>query len=182
MNEQKPRWVGLDKQKVLHERAVALAREPAQAQPDEATLELVEFQLAAEHYGIESVFVREVYPLKQLTPVPCTPPFVMGIINVRGQIVTVVDLKRFFDLPQQGLGDLNKVLILHAPGMALGLLADAIIGLRQVPAAGLQPTLATLTDARANYLRGITADRLVVLDTARILADPKIIVHEEVEN
>lgn len=182
MSAQQPRPVGPDKQKLLHERAVALAREPVQEQADEETLELVEFQLAAERYGIESVFVREVYPLKQLTPVPCTPPFVRGIINVRGQIVTVVDLKRFFDLPQQGLSDLNRVLILHAPGMALGLLADAIIGVRQVAAAGLQPTLSTLTDARASYLRGITADRLVVLDAARLLGDPKIVVQEEVEN
>lgn len=178
MSEQKPKLVGLDKQKILHDRAVALARAPEQRMQDEAMLELVVFQLAAERYGLEAGFVREVYPLKQLTPLPCTPSFVMGIINVRGQIVTVIDLKRFFDLPQQGLSDLNKVLILNASGMALGLLADAIIGVQLVTVAGLQAVLPTLPDVRVNYLRGITADRLAVLDAEKIMADEKLVVNE----
>jgi len=180
MNEQTPKPAGLDKQKVLRERAVALAREPAKEKLAEAMLEVVEFRLAAERYGIESAFVREVYPLRELTPVPCTPPFVMGIVNVRGQIVTVVDLKRFFDLPQQGLSDLNKVVILRAPGMGVGILADAVLGVRAVPVAALQPALPTLTGVREEFLRGVTAERLVVLDAGKLLSMPLLCVNEEV--
>lgn len=50
-----------------------------------------------------SEYVREIYPLKEFTPIPCTPPFVLGIINVRGQILSVIDIKKFFDLPEKGL-------------------------------------------------------------------------------
>jgi purine-binding chemotaxis protein CheW len=63
-------------------------------------IEVVEFLLAHEKYGIESKCVREVYPLKELTPVPCTPSFVRSIINVRGKILSVIDIKKFFELPE----------------------------------------------------------------------------------
>jgi purine-binding chemotaxis protein CheW len=60
-----------------------------------ARLEVVEFLLAQERYGIATRCVREVLPLVELTPLPGVPPFVLGIANVRGQIVSVLDLKRF---------------------------------------------------------------------------------------
>src|SRR5439155_25417175 len=125
--------------------------------------------------------VREVYPLKELTPLPCTPPFVLGIINVRGKILSVIDIKKFFDLPEKGLTDLNKVIIVHADEMELGILADALLGVRAIPLEELQPSLPTLTGIRAEYLKGVTKDRLVILDTEKILSDKGIIVHEEVE-
>jgi purine-binding chemotaxis protein CheW len=66
--------------------------------------------------------------------------------------------------------------------LEFGLLADVIVGVRTIPVGSLQPSLPTLTGIRADYLKGVTAERLVVLDLDRILADPKIIVHEEVES
>ena len=119
--------------------------------------------------------------LKDLTPLPCTPPFVLGIVNVRGRIVPVFDLKKFFDLPDQGLTDLHRIILIEGNEMELGLLADVTVGVRSIPADSLQPSLSTFTGIRSEYLKGVTAERLVVLDVARILADPKIIVHEEVE-
>jgi len=116
--------------------------------------------------------VREVYPLKDLTPLPGSPPFIPGIINVRGQIVSVVDLKKFFDLPSKGLANLDKVVIVTDGRMEFGLLADAVAGVREIPLGGIQQALPTLTGVRAEYLKGVTADRLVVLDAGKLLADP----------
>ena len=169
------------RQEILEARAKALAIEPLAGHAGEEEIEVVEFLLAHEKYAVESVLVREVYPLKDLTFVPCTPPFVLGIVNVRGQILTVVDIKRFFELPAKGFSDLNKVIIVRAARMELGILADAILGVRRLPLKELQLSLPTLTGIRAEYLRGVTAERTIVLDVARILADEKIIVHEEVE-
>ena len=168
-------------QATLRARARALAREP---QPEEANAEhlgVIEFLLAYERYAIESSVIREVYPLRELTPLPCTPPFVLGIVNVRGQILSVLDLKRFFDLPQKGLTDLNKIIIVRAGEMELGFLADAILGVRSLPLRQIHPTPATLTGIRAEYLRGVTQEGLIVLDMATILADRRILVDEEVE-
>jgi purine-binding chemotaxis protein CheW len=145
-------------------------------------LELLEFRLASERYALETRHVQDVHPLRELTPLPCTPPFILGIVNVRGRVLPVLDLKKFFDLPERGLTDLHRMILVRGNGLELGLLADVIVGIRSVSADSLQPSLPTLCGIRADYLKGIGEDRLVVLDFDRILSDPKIIVHEEVED
>ena len=170
-----------EERRILKARAEALAREPEPERGAGEYLELVEFRLASESYAVESAYVREVYPLKELTPLPCTPAFVLGIINMRGQILSIVDLKKFFDLPAGGLTDLNRVVILHTEDMEFGILADTVIGLRHVSTEEIHPPPPTLKGIQAEYLRGVTKEGLVVLDGGRILTDKRIIVDEEVE-
>jgi purine-binding chemotaxis protein CheW len=167
---------------ILRTRARALARRPESPTAADASLELLEFRLARECYGLETRHVHEVYPLKDLTPLPCVPPFVLGIVNVRGRVTPVIDIKKFFDLPDKGLTDLHRIILVRGHGLELGLLADVIVGVRSIPVDSLQPSLPTLTGIRAEYLKGVTAECLVVLDLDRILTDPKIVVHDEVEN
>ena len=166
--------------KILKTRAKALGHEVRGGEEPQETIEVVEFLLANEKYGIESNYVREVYPLKELTPLPCTPPFVLGIISVRGQILSVIDIKKFFDLQEKGLGDLNKVIIIHNEKMEFGILADVILGTLSIPLNEVQASLPTLTDIRAKYLKGVAKDRMVILDGEKLLSDKKIVVHEEV--
>ena len=168
-------------ERILRARAQALAQTPRPA-PVGTMLELLEFRLASERYALESRHVQEVHPLRDLTPLPCTPPFILGIVNVRGRIFPVVDLKKFFDLPERGLTDLHRIILVRGHGLELGLLADVIVGVRSVAAESLQPPLPTLTGIRADYLKGIGEERLVVLDLDRLLSDPKIIVHEDVDS
>jgi purine-binding chemotaxis protein CheW len=166
---------------ILKKRARDLAHVPGQAELKQSFMEIVEFRLSQETYGIESEFVREVYPLKDLTPLPCTPSFVLGIVNVRGQILSIVNLKKFFKLPETGLGDLNKIIILRGEMMEFGILADVILGTRRIPYNTVQPPLPTVTGIGAEYMKGVTVDGLIVLDGDRILGDEKIIVHEETD-
>lgn len=171
----------MDAQAVLRARAAALARRP-EAVPEAGTLlEVLEFRLAHERYALPTRHVHEVLPLRSLTLLPCVPPFVRGIVNVRGRIVAVLDLKRFFDLPDPGITDLHRVVLVEASGLEAGLLADAIVGVRSIPRSGLQESLPTLTGIRSDYLHGVTDEGLVVLDARRILEDPRIIVQDEVE-
>jgi purine-binding chemotaxis protein CheW len=165
---------------ILRSRARALARPTERIPPVDTLIELLEFRLAQERYAVETVYVREVYPLRNLTPLPCVPPFVLGVVNVRGQILPVLDIKKFFGLPEQGLTDLHRIVVVRDNGIELGLLADVVVAVRSIPVESLQSSLPTLTEIRAEYLKGVTAERLVVLDLARILADPKIVIHEEV--
>jgi purine-binding chemotaxis protein CheW len=166
---------------ILRARARALAQEPKQARPTKALLEIVAFSLAAETYGLESTFVREVYPLKDFTPIPGVPPFVLGIVNVRGQILSIIDLKKFFNLPEKGLGQLNKLIILRNEQMELGILADDILGARSIELEALQGAPLTVSGIGAEYLRGVTADRVVILDAEKLLNDNQIVVHQEAE-
>lgn len=166
------------KKSLLKARATSLAALPQSEAADEY-LEIIEFQLASETYGIELRHAREVSLLKELTPVPCTPAFVLGIINVHGRVLSVVDLKRFFDLPNNALTDLNHVIVVRKDSMEVGILADTIRGVRRIPLRDLQPSLPTLTGVRAEYLKGITGERLIVLDADKLLSDSKIVVQEE---
>ncbi len=162
---------------ILRGRARALAQEaPA---PAGASSEVLEFILAQEHYAIESAWVREVVPLRELTPLPGVPAFVLGIIHLRGQIVSVLDLKKFFELPDKGLSDLDKAIVLSDGAMQFAILADRIVGVRRLLLTDLQPPLATLTGIRADYLLGITRQREVLLDGRKLLADLAIVVSEE---
>lgn len=165
--------------RILAERAAALAR-PAATADESKRLEVVEFVLARERYALASARVREVHPLENLTPLPCTPAYVLGIVNLRGEILSVIDLKKFFDLPDAGLTDLDKLIVLQSESMRLGVLADTIAGVRSLPLARIQPPLPTLTGIREVYLLGVTPDRVAVLDADRLLADPALIVHEQV--
>lgn len=166
---------------ILKNRARALAQEPEKTETNREFLEIVVFGLSQETYGIESTFVREVYPLKDLTPLPCTPAFVLGIINVRGQILSVLDLKIFFNLPEKGLGDLNKIIIIRSGMMEFGILADVINGTRRIPLETIQSAPLTVTGIGAEYLKGVTADRIIVLNGDKILGDEKIVIYEEIE-
>lgn len=166
--------------RLLEERALALAQEPAREKSADEGIEVVEFILAHERYAITSEHVREAYPLEELTPLPCTPPFVLGIINLRGEILSIIDIKKFFDLPEKGLTDLNKVIVLESDGMVFGIVADAIGGVRRIRHADIQPSLPTLTGIREEYLRGVSAERMVILDGAKLLADERLVVQEHV--
>lgn len=166
--------------RILDARAKALAVEPPITQIDEDKIEVVEFLLAHERYGLQTEYIREIYPLRDLTPLPGTPSFVMGVLNVRGQIVSIVDLKKFFELPEKGLTDLNKIVIIQSNDMEFGILADEIVGVRTILLSELQTSLLTLTEIRAEYLKGVTQDRLVVLDAEKILSDKKIVVDDEI--
>lgn len=166
-----------ERQAILHARAQALAA-VAKAAPGESC-EVLEFVLAGECYAIESAWVREVVPLRELTALPGVPSFVLGIVHLRGEIVSVLDLKKFFELPDSGLSDLNKAIVLADGTMQFAILADLIAGVRRLPLADVQPPLATLTDIRSQYLLGITSRREVVLDGRKLLADPAIVVAEE---
>jgi len=170
-----------EKKRILRARAGALARPPEKRAAGGERFEVLEFLLAYERYGVESSCVQEVVPLRELTLIPGTPPFVLGVINLRGQILSVIDLKKFFDLPEKGLTDLNKVIVVRSEDMELGILADAILDLRSVPVREAQLSLPTLTGIRSEYLKGVTPGPMAVLDVKRLLSDRNLVVHQQVD-
>ena len=171
-----------DEAEILRARARALARPPQMAPAPASLLEVLEFRLAHERYAVETRCVREVQPLVDLARVPCTPHFMAGVVNVRGRVVPVIDLKKLFALPDQGLTDLHRVILLESNGMELGLLADTVVDVRVIPVDTVQASLATLTGIRGEYLKGVTGERVVLLDAQRILSDPRLVIDDEVES
>lgn len=171
-----------DRLALLRRRAQALAQPPAAPPEAGSQLEVLVFGLADEHYALETAHVHEVLPLRTLTPLPGTPPFMRGLVNLRGRLLPVYDLKRFFELPEHGITDLHHVLVLRDAACEIGLLADGIEEIRRLPAAELQPALPTLGGIRSDFLIGVTAERLVLLDAARLLGDRRLQIDDAVDS
>lgn len=166
-----------EQRRILRDRAKVLAR-PAETAAERDSLQVVEFLLANERYGIELSFILEIHNLKEFCPLPSTPSFVLGVIPVRGHILSVIDIRSFFELPAKGLTDLNKVLVLQHPRMEVGILADEVLSIRDVPLEDLQSVPTTLTGIRAEFIRGVTRDPLVVIDAEKLLLHKRIVVDE----
>lgn len=164
---------------LLAERARLLAHDPGRDQAPVERIEVIEFELAGERYGIESEFVQEVCLLDDLTPVPCIPSFVLGVVNIHGRIISVVDLRKFFQIQGEAISDLNRVIVLSSDEMEFGILADAVPGICSIPITDIQPPPPTLTDIQTEFLRGVTGERLVIVDGKKILSDSRIVVNGE---
>jgi purine-binding chemotaxis protein CheW len=168
-----------EKKITLKARAKELAKEPLPENVMQKYLKVVEYSLGKEKYGIEASCIREVCALGDLTPLPSTPPFILGIINVRGQILAVVDMKKIFNLPAQKLTDLTKILIIDIHPATFGVLVDEVLGMRFIAPSELQPTRTLATEVHTDYVKEVTSDRLIILDLVKMVADKKITVNEE---
>ncbi len=142
--------------------------------------EIIKFNLAYENYAVESTYVKEVFPIKELTYLPGLPEFILGIVSVRGEIVSVIDIKKFFDLPEKGITNLNRVILLSDEKMTLGILADSIIGITSILLSEIQSELHSLHDKRKEYFKGLTQDKTIILDARKILSDHNIIINDEI--
>lgn len=170
-----------EKRKILRARARELAQEKGEETVAGETFEVVEILLGGERYAVESSYVREVAPLKEVTRLPGTPPFLIGITNVRGRIVAVNDLRKFFGLPETHVAEGGKLVILRSDALELGVLAEGVIGVRALSPAELQPPMpAQAASGGTEYLRGVTGERVILLDAEKILGDGRMIVSEEV--
>lgn len=168
------------KKEILKERANLLKIQVEKEEITGEQLEGVEFLLADERYAIDANSVCEVIPLKNLTSLPCTPDFILGIINVRGKIIAVIDIKKFFNLPEKGITNLNRVIVLKHQDIELGILVDEIIGSTYIFPDKLQTTISTITGINNDYLMGVTEDRLIILNIKEFLLNEKIVINKEV--
>lgn len=162
-----------EREKRLQARTREWAQVEAQEHQD-AWMEVLCFNISSEVYAVEVRHVSAVLPLPQFTPLPNTPAYVLGIVSVRGHIVSVLDLRVFFELPIAGLSDKNFLVVLHGAEMEFGLLVDRVLGISRIRRSGLQRELANLSGVRASYLLGVTPEQWTVLDGARLLGDPSL--------
>jgi purine-binding chemotaxis protein CheW len=153
---------------ILRQRADAYAA-PVKAGDETADqLTLLTFRLGSEYYGVQVDVVRGVRVMPRLTPVPSVPPMYRGVVNLRGQIITVLDLAAFFELERDEQA--SELVIVEAAGLTLGLLAAHVQDVTRLRRDVLQPF------DYFRYTLGITADRLVVLDIPLMLQDERLII------
>jgi purine-binding chemotaxis protein CheW len=153
----------------LRERAqhYALPKETADHTQVDA-LHVVTLLLGDERCAIDVRAVRGVRAVDSITRVPSTPPFYRGVVNVRGQIISALDLTAFFDIGGAHLTP-RELLVVEANELTLAILADRVEDVVLIPRADIEPV-----DMR--YALGVTRDRITVLDIDQITADERLIV------
>jgi purine-binding chemotaxis protein CheW len=163
---------------VLEERTRLLARVPQQPGADTAGILVLAFQLAGEHYALAARYVREVLRLTDCTPLPGAPAFVVGVLNLRGEILAVFDLRPLLGLAAEPPGERARVLVLGVDRPEFGLLADAAEEITTLSERDLHEPPASVGGVGREYLRGVTQDALIVLDGAVLLRDGRLFVDQ----
>ncbi|MSQ48735.1 MAG: purine-binding chemotaxis protein CheW [Deltaproteobacteria bacterium] len=157
-------------QQLLHTRARALARpRTRRTDTDSAALQVVEFLIGTDHYALDASVLREVTRMKEVTHIPGTPPHVVGVMNVRGLMVALIDLPLLLGLPRETTAERDRVLIIYSQGKEAGILTDGTLGMRALALDTIHPVPPMVTETRSAYLRGITSEQLVILDPDKIL-------------
>jgi purine-binding chemotaxis protein CheW len=151
---------------VYRERASQLAKRRAGVETGPAALRVLTFGLGDDRYGFDFADVAELLPFIRTTPVPGAPAALLGVINVHGEIQSVVDLGRLMEIPGREVVTDGFVLLLRRCGAALRV--DRLDKVQLAPV----ETLVVPEAAQTGYVRGLAADRLRLLNTQAILAHP----------
>jgi purine-binding chemotaxis protein CheW len=135
--------------------------------------QLVVFELGAEFYGVEISRVHEIIRLQSVTHVPRAPSFVEGVINLRGKVIPVVDLRRRFGLPSGEHTRASRIVVLEIGDQVVGVIVDGVSEVLRVNTATVEPPSPVVAGIDSEYLQGIAKlpERLVILlDLDRVLA------------
>ncbi|HEX3002020.1 MAG TPA: chemotaxis protein CheW [Methanoregula sp.] len=162
---------------VLAERAAKIAR-PEEPLAETKTAEVLKFRLSYREYAIEMGNIREVILTGEITPVPGTPDFISGICVVRGEISSLLDLRVLLAIPETGLTDLNRVIVLTNRTLTFGILADQITGIGTIDLDHISSENSLLPVTANRYVKGVSEGPLVVLDTRALFSDPAMIIDE----
>jgi purine-binding chemotaxis protein CheW len=175
---------GEDLAEVWQRRALDLARDADRERDRGETIKLVVFRLGADRYAVRITSVLEIQKVGRITPLPTAPAFVTGVINLRGVVLSVLDLRAFFGLEQVLVGEGARILVAEGGGMTVGLLVEQVEEIADVPSADVRPPLAPSKGIAEDYVSGIVALRggqmVVLVDLDRILRNPRIVVDETV--
>src|SRR5690348_9924421 len=135
--------------------------------------QLVVLQLGAELYGVEISRVHEIIRLQTITRVPRAPAFVEGVINLRGKVIPVVDLRRRFGLATADHTRASRIVVVDIAEQVIGMIVDAVSEVLRVSSATVEPPSPVVAGVDSEYIHGIAKlpDRLLILlDLDRVLA------------
>lgn len=135
----------------------------------------VTFQLEYETYGINVMQVQEVLPMTEIAPVPGSPPYVLGIINLRGNVVTVIDTRMRFGLAGREADDSSRIVVIEADdGQVAGILVDGVAEVVEIKPNEIDTAPNVGNEDAARYIYGVvsrTQDLLILVDLNRMLTD-----------
>jgi purine-binding chemotaxis protein CheW len=157
---------------VWRKRAERLSRRPLAARTAQNDFQVIVLKIGNERYGIELADVAEVLPPIRVTPVPGSPPFLAGVINVHGEIRPVVDLKQLLGIATiENDSGLAQVILLRKQGREMGLRVDRVEQIRSVASEELQSAGGPNAGLSGRYLQGLTHDALLLISAEALFVE-----------
>ncbi len=144
---------------------------------EDRELQLVIFQLGREEFAVDVSQVREIIRMQDITRMPKAPSFVEGIINLRGQIIAVLDLAQRLSLESADRGSETRIIVVEAGDAKVGMIVDSVSEVMRISEEEVEPSPALAADVEAVYLKGVVKrdNRLIILlDLARVLGAEEI--------
>ena len=141
---------------------------------EDPILQWVTFRLENESYGINVMQVQEVLRYTEIAPVPGAPPYVLGIINLRGNVVTVIDTRSRFALPNAETTDQTRIVIIEAESQVVGILVDAVAEVVYLRQSEIETTPNVGNDESAKFIQGVchkNDELLILVDLEKLMSD-----------
>ena len=141
---------------------------------DNTTLRWVTFFLSQEKYGINVMQVQEVLRVSEIAPVPGAPDYVLGIINLRGNVVTVIDTRQRFGLNSKELDDSARIVIVESNDQVVGILVDSVAEVIDLQLSEIESAPNVGTEDSSKFIQGVASQQdelLIIIDLNKLLAD-----------
>jgi len=141
---------------------------------DDSIIQWVTFRLENEKYGIKVMQVQEVLRMTEIAPVPGAPHYVLGIINLRGNVVTVIDTRRRFGLPDVDSDDETRIVIVEANNNVVGILVDSVAEVVDLKMSEIETAPNVGNDESSKYIQGVSSrddELLILVDVDKLLSD-----------
>ncbi|MCS7486063.1 chemotaxis protein CheW [Marinomonas sp. BSi20414] len=141
---------------------------------DDPMLQWVTFRLEHEIYGVNVMQVKEVLRYSEVAPVPGAPSFVLGIIHLRGTVVTVIDTCQRFGLPSGEITDATRIMILEVEGHVIGILVDAVSEVVYLRQSEIEPSPSVGNDESSKFIQGVCHKNnilLILVDLDKLLSE-----------
>lgn len=143
-------------------------------------LQFVTFKLAEEEYALDILRVQEINRMTEITPLPNSPDYIEGVINLRGKVIPVVNLRKIIGFNAKEMDFKSRVIVLHAGGVTFGIVVDSVSEVLRIPSDTVEPPPPMASGIGSEYIKGIGRidDRLLILmDIDRLFsADKKDII------
>lgn len=135
-------------------------------------MQLVTFNLGKEEFAVPILQIQEINRLVDITRVPKSPEFVEGVINLRGKVIPIIDLRKRFGLPQAELGKYARIVVVNMEGRMVGLIVDSVSEVLRLSEAAIEPAPPVVAGIDSEYIRGLgklDGRLLILLDLSKIL-------------
>jgi purine-binding chemotaxis protein CheW len=128
-------------------------------------LQFVTFTLNDEEYAVDILSVQEINRITEITKVPNSPDYVEGVINLRGKVIPVINLRSKFGFEAKATDDDSRIIIMEIQGIVNGVIVDSVSEVLRIPASAIEAAPAVATDTISQYIKGLAKleNRLIIL-------------------